>query len=450
MRAVLLLAGALLLAGLTGLAYAALDPAGAGDLWRDIRVYVLMLGGALGVLGTMAAVMVATRWRNRRRRSYGRYYLVLSQADEATTETVASAYETLVQTVRVSTLTRVTQGQPYWALESWFVPSKTPGETGLVRLMLLCEDGALPSILSALRQAYPDITVGQVPGQPGVPQRIDTVRFTPGHVLRVSKQRHYTRPLVSGTDGSSSDGRSTLAAVIRQQISLNRISCVRWCVLPAGDWVDNATVTRLQDAGRPRAIGPQVLRADPATSTDINESMKLSGGAMSHLELQAAVEQGTVTSPRTGKSRPETFTEMTEATRQLLGPAMSRRASNVLTHRYMWVRQRLYAKRWATAEPPLWPEPNGSTLVSPRELGALMELPSLGSEHSLPVQRSTVPQLNAPAGLARARVVDIPLPPPTLAGPPPGVRRGAAADVDVDVEVVDAELVDEPPTTTTF
>lgn len=431
------------------LTYAGMDPKGAHELWNSIGVYVYMLGGVTAFFGGFWIFSSLMRWRNRHTRTYTRFQLVLSQSDEATVETVASAYEALVQTLRVSTLSRMTTGQPYAAIESWFTPSRDGGETGIVRLMLICEEHSLRAIMAALRQAYPDLTVRPASADdPSVPLRITAVNFDPGHVLRVNKQRAYTYPLVTAAGPGDSDARSTLAAVIRQQQSLGRLSCVRWCIMPAGDWVDSSTVRKLQAASNPGFGGLQlgpINRPDPATSTDINQAMALGGGAMSYLELQASVAQSTVTHPRTGKTRPESFGEMMGACRQLVAPAMSRRALNQLSHRYMIFRQPLYRRRWATAEPPMWPQPNGSTLVSPRELGALMELPSLGSEHSLPLQRSTVPQLNAPPGLARARVIDLPVPVDVpLTGTPPGRSpHTRVADEDPSIEVVDAELVDD-------
>ena len=52
-----------------------------------------------------------------------------------------------------------------------------------------------------------------------------------------------------------------------------------------------------------------------------------------------------------------------------------------------------------------------------------MELPSLGTEHALPLQRNTVPHLPIPTEVPRARMVELPLPdeyPPAMEA-----RRGA-------------------------
>ena len=130
---------------------------------------------------------------------------------------------------------------------------------------------------------------------------------------------------------------------------------------------------------------------------------------MCFLELQAAVERRRVRG-RWGRLRAESFSELQNACRQLLSPALSHRGANHLSERLMVFRQRLYRRRWLRGEPPLLPDPSGATLVSPRELALLMELPSLGSEHALPLQRNTVPYLPIPTEVPRARLVELPLP----------------------------------------
>jgi hypothetical protein len=155
---------------------------------------------------------------------------------------------------------------------------------------------------------------------------------------------------------------------------------------------------------------------------------------MCFLELQAAVERRRVRG-RWGRLRAESFSELQNACRQLLSPALSHRGANHLSERLMVFRQRLYRRRWLRGEPPLLPDPGGATLVSPRELALLMELPSLGSEHALPLQRNTVPHLPIPTEVPRARLVELALPHQD----PPAMEAG-------EEEIVDAELVlDEEP-----
>jgi hypothetical protein len=214
-----------------------------------------------------------------------------------------------------------------------------------------------------------------------------------------------------------------MAGIIRQQQQACRLSCVRWCVMPAGDQLDSRAAERLARA-LPRD------RHNAALAGDVQRALDTAGGAMAFLELQAAVERREPP-VRRSRRRPESFGELQNACRRLLSPALSQRGANHLSERLMVTRQRLYRRRWARGEPPLLPDPTGSTLMSPRELALLMELPSLGSEHALPLQRNTVPHLPIPTEVPRARMVELP-------SYTPDAERGAA---EAETEVVDAELV---------
>lgn len=399
-----------------------------GDVWADVALPMAVLAGCFGLFWLMVMTSVGARIRNRRRRPVARCQLVLSQADEATFEEVAAACEQLVQTVRQSLTTRFIKGQPWLALESWFVPAASAGETGTAALMLLCDPGARDSALAALRRAYPDLSLRPDPaGEHGEPLEFVSPEFVPGHVLRVRKTRSWVLPIgTAGRQGESSNARSTMAGVIRSQQQAGRLSCVRWCVMPAADQLDSRASEKLEGfVGRFH---------NAARAGDAQHALQSAGGAMSFLELQAAVEARESRSRR-GRARPESFSELQNVCRQLLSPALSHRGTNHLTERLMVFRQRLYRRRWVRGEPPLVPDPSGATLVSPRELALLMELPSLGSEHALPLQRNTVPNLPLPTGVPRGR----------LAGPyPPGGEDGPVADRDQEEEeIVDAELVFE-------
>jgi hypothetical protein len=250
--------------------------------------------------------------------------------------------------------------------------------------------------------------------------------FTPGHVLRVRKSRPWALPLGGAGERDASNARSTMAAIIRQQQQAGRLSCVRWCVMPAADQLDSRAAAKLE-----RIVGSP---HNAARAGDVQQALESAGGAMSFLELQAAVER-LLRPGRRGRQRPESFAELQSACRLLLAPALSHRGANHLTERLMVARQRLYRRRWARAEPPLLPDPSGATLVSPRELALLMELPSLGSEHALPLQRNTVPHLPIPPEVPRARMVELPF--------PPEPERERATRGDPRAEIVDAELVFE-------
>jgi hypothetical protein len=399
-----------------------------GDLWGDIRLPLAVLGACLGLLGVLVLASAAVRMRNRHGRPLARYQLVLSQADEATFEEVAAACEQLVQTVRKSLTERFMEGQPWLALESWFVPPGQRGETGTAALMLLCGPHVRDNAIAALRRAYPDLSLRSDPASTdGDPLEFAQPGFEAGHVLRVRKARPWALPIgtTAGRLYENSNARSTMAGIIRQQQQAGRLSCVRWCLLPTADQLDSRAAEKLE------ALAGRVHNA--ARAGDVQQALQSAGGAMCFLELQAAVERRRARG-RFGRFRAESFSELQNACRQLVSPAMSQRGANHLSERLMVFRQRLYRRRWLRAEPPILPDPSGATLVSPRELALLMELPSLGSEHALPLQRNTVPYLPIPTEVPRARLVELPLPkkdPPATAG---------------EEEIVDAELVvDEEP-----
>ncbi|MDQ3647297.1 MAG: hypothetical protein M3433_01690 [Actinomycetota bacterium] len=393
-----------------------------GELWGELVLPLTVLAVCFGLLWLGLGLSAAVRIRNRRRRALGRYQLVLSQADEATFEEVAAAYEQLVQTVRESLTERFVDGQPWFALESWFLPAGQAGETGIAALMLLCEPHTREHAMASLRRAFPDVSLRPDPAAgDGSPLEFVQPSFAPDHVLRVRKTRSWALPVGSvGRQNEGSNARSTMAGVIRQQQQAGRLSCVRWCVMPAADQLDSRAAEKLEGfAGR----GPNA-----AHSADVSQALQSAGGAMSFLELQAAVEQRQVAG-RGGRERPESFSELQNVCRQLLSPALSQRGANHLTERLMVFRQGLYRRRWARAEPPLLPDPSGKTLVSPRELALLMELPSLGSEHALPLQRNTVPHLPIPTEVPRTRQ-------PALELPLDATEQEAETE-----EIVDAELV---------
>jgi hypothetical protein len=247
-------------------------------------------------------------------------------------------------------------------------------------------------------------------------------------VLRVRKARSWPLAIGSaGGRGAGSNARSTMSGIIRQQQQARRLSCVRWCVMPAADQLDSRAAERLARA-LPRD------RHNAALAGDVQQALESAGGAMAFLELQAAVERRDLPAGR-GRARPESFGELQNACRRLLSPALSHRGANHLSERLMVFRQRLYRRRWARGEPPLLPDPTGATLHSPRELALLMELPSLGSEHALPLQRNTVPHLPIPTEVPRARMVALP-----SCASDPERRRG---DSQPGAEIVDAELVGE-------
>jgi hypothetical protein len=117
------------------------------------------------------------------------------------------------------------------------------------------------------------------------------------------------------------------------------------------------------------------------------------------------------------------------------------RGVNTFVERQMVIRQKLYCGRWARATPPVLPDQTGATLWFTGELGLFIELPSLGSEHDLPLARNTVPHLPAPAALPRGQHRGLPLP-PTADELARGFRTTVEVDADDD-EVLVGELIAE-------
>jgi len=401
------------------------------EMWREIRVYVLA-GGVIAVLALASLVaMVVARLRARKQRDMARYELVLGQADEATHDEVAAAAEALVQALRSTFVERVAGGQPWLAIESWHVPPTTAGETGNALLMMLCEPAMLDPALAALRRAYPNLTV-RCNRETGEPLRYDAPRFEPAHVLRVRKARDWALP-VGGSSGSPdhSNARSVMATVIRQQQKAGTeglVSCVRWCLLPADESVDALAARRL------RRLAQSTEHQNSAVSADVVEAQRSGGGALCFVELQSAIQRA----PGRDMGR---YGDLQAACRLLVSPALSMRGVNTFVERQMVIRQKLYRRRWARATPPVLPDQTGATLWFTGELGLFIELPSLGSEHDLPVARNTVPHLPAPAALPRGQHRGLALP-ATADEHARGFRTTIEVPVE-DEELLVGELVGE-------
>ncbi len=427
----ILIGSVLLLAALVVGAGMMTGTQGLREMWAEIRPWVLA-AAAVGLMAVCSVVvMFVTRLRAREGRDMARYQLVLGQADEATHDEASAAAEALVQALRSTLIERVAGGQPWLAIESWHVPPTVPGETGNALLMVLCEPRTVAPALAALRRAYPNLTVRCDP-ETGEPRRYDAPRFEAAHVLRLRKAREWVLPVGgSSLSPDHSNARSVMATVIRQQQEVGKdglVSCVRWCLLPADESVDALAARRL------RRLAESTEHQNSAVSADVVEAQRSGGGALCFVELQAAVQ-----APPDGQLA--RYGDLQALCRLLVSPALSTRGVNTLVERQMMVRQRLYRRRWARATPPVLPDQTGATLWFSGELGMFTELPSLGSEHDLPLLRNTVPYLPAPAALPRGQHRGLAMPPS-----PEQDARGFKASVEVpveDEEILDGQLIGE-------
>jgi len=357
-RAIATLVGLLLALVLMVVAAGSLT-GGMGELWAEIRTPVLVLSAILAAAVVSAVMMIAARVRGRGAREMVRYQLVLAQADEATHEEIAQACDALVQMLRCTLVSRVCGGQ----------------------LMILCEPQTLDPAIAALRRAYPNLTVRH-DRETGAPAPYVSPRFSPEHVLRVRKARDWALPIgaIKGS-GDTSNARSVMASVIRQQQQLGKtgyLSCVRWCLMPADESVDGRAARRL------RRMADSTHTVNAAVSADVMEAQRGGGGALCFLELQSAIQHVRGDGERRG------FADLQPVCRLLVSPALTQRSVNTLMERQMIVRQGLYRRRWERGTPPLIPDQTGATLVFPTELALTLEFPGLGSEHGLPLQRNTV------------------------------------------------------------
>ena len=376
-----------------------------GGLWDQLRGPLLLLAGLAGAFMVGAAVVVRRRMRNRRTRVLARYQLLLSSNDEATRGELTATADALVQVLRVPFLTRLTSGQPWAALEVWCAPPSTVGETSAPRLYLLCEPATQPDLLAILRRVTPNIMVG-TDRDTGEALRYPPPAFTPDHLMRVQKsRREWELPIVAqkpNADGSNS--RTVMASTMRLQQEVGRegyVSCVRVCIMPASPAVDREAALRL------KRMAERQTNVNAAVSADITEAQKAGGGTVAFVEYQAAVQY-------VGEQRDVPFSELQTVCKRLLSPGMSHQSVNTLVERHMFVRQAMYGRRWATAEPPWIPDQTGVTLMFPSEVAVLIDLASMATEHDLPLTANTVPWLPAPDGLVRARQRRPPKVPATL------------------------------------
>ena len=420
-----LLAFMLLLVALTGTVTG--DMAGT---WREVRGSVYALLAIVAAIALVGAGMSVLRIRARAARELWRYEILLAQADEAPHEEVWQACDTLVKTVRTTLVSRLCSGQPWIAFELWHDPPRQRGETGHSKLLLLCEQMMVGRVIGTLRRISPNISVRT--GHDGSPRRYAPPHFAPEHVLRVSKDREWELP-ITGLKGArgQSNARSAMASIIRAQQQLGRegyVSCVRVCIMPCDGSVDRLAGSRLRRMAD-RAGGPNA-----AVSADIMQAQQAGGGSLSFVELQAAV-QGT-----SDQTKGRSYSDLQTLCQALLSPAMSNASVNTLTERHMYVRQRMYQRRWARATPPLIPDQGGSTLMWPIEVAYLIEPANLASEFDLPIERYTVPYLPAPPGLPRATLSRPFRPPPEDADDIGGFCIQVPAP-DSPEEVVDGEIV---------
>jgi hypothetical protein len=158
---------------------------------RNAPAY-LALAGWLGLLALAGAtaLTVDRRLRSRLQRGYERYEVKLSMHDDAKPGDLEDMVEAIGAAVRKRYNDRVSEGQPFVALELWHRPVKQGMQW---TICLVCESGMARTLEGIIAGAYPDVRVGR--GFEDDPRPIGARLAEPGYVMRFRKRRPFIHPL---------------------------------------------------------------------------------------------------------------------------------------------------------------------------------------------------------------------------------------------------------------
>lgn len=368
---------------------------------RDAPAYLGLAGWiALLALGVAAASTADRRLRNRLSRDYERYEIKLSMHDDSKPGDLEDMVEAIGAAVRKRYNDRVSQGQPFVALELWHRPS----EAGMQwTLCLVCERHLRRTLEGIIAGAYPDVRVGRE--FEDTPEPIAAELSEPGYVMRFRKRRPFIHPLGHPAPTTAQrQGKTTplIEAIAMTQTTLATPSLVRFQITPASEQLEDRARRRLErhEASR-RQHGPEPrVGASALEQAEIHSAVEIRHRSMFYLEVQVGSTDW-------------------ETCNRVAASLIARRGENHLHRRYMVVRQRLYSRRFPSAYPPFLPSASLRNLVSAAELAHLLELPSARMK-GVPVRRLTIPRMPAPPDAFRATD---PHPPPS-----PAARRQALVE----------------------
>ena len=344
----------------------------------------LGLAGWLGLLAlaVATATTVDQRLRNRLIRDYARYEIKLSMHDDAKPGDLEDMVEAIGAAVRKRYNDRVSQGQPFVALELWQRPS---GQGAQWTLCLVCESQMARTLEGIIAGAYPDVRVGhEFDEQP----RPIAARVTePGYVMRFRKRRAFIHPLGTPAPAAAErQGKTTplIEAIAMTQTAQLAPSLVRFQLTPASEQLEDRARQRLER--HERRQHDHRHRGTHGTSildqAEMRSAVEIRHRGMFYLEVQIGSGDW-------------------ETCNRIAASLVARRGENHLHRRYMVIRQRLYRGRFPSAYPPLLPPASMRNLVSGAELAHLLELPSARMK-GVPVRRLTIPRMPAPPDAFRA------------------------------------------------
>jgi hypothetical protein len=368
----------------------------------------LGLAGWVGLLmlGVATASTVDRRLRHRVARDYQRYEIKLSMHDDAKPGDLEDMVEAIGAAVRKRYSDRVSDGQPFIALELWHRHSQAGMQW---TVCLMCESEMARTLEGIIAGAYPDVRVGREFDQ--VPRPVEARLGEPGYVMRFRKRRPFIYPLGNPAPAASAHrGKTTplIEAIAMTQTALAVPSLVRLQLMPASEQHEDRARRRLERHEQRRS-GHRGHDRDRSMleQAELRSAVEVRESSMFYLEVQV------------GSSDWETCNRIGAS-------LVARRGENRLHRRYMVLRQRLYRRRFPDAYPPLLPPASMRNLVSGAELAHLLELPSARMK-GVPVRRLTIPRMPAPPDAFRATELALPRAP-----------RDEPAPIEIPVKTGDA------------
>ena len=360
------------------------SPASSPDpLRRDAPAYLALVAWlGLLMIAVTTAITADRRLRNRLIRRYERYEIKLSMHDDAKPGDLEDMVEAIGAALRKRYNDRVSQGQPFVALELWHRPT----EHGMQwTLCLVCKADVARTLEGIIAGAYPDVRVGREFEEE--PRPLRAVLDEPEYVMRFRKRRPFIHPLGNPAPAAAQrQGKTTplIEAIAMTQTALREPSLVRFQLMPASEQLEDRARQRLERHERHQHVHRhhQAHGSSILDQAEMRSAVEVRHRSMFYLEVQV------------GSSDWETCN-------RIAASLVARRGENHLHRRYMVIRQRLYRGRFPSAYPPLLPPGSLRNLVSGAELAHLLELPSARMK-GVPVRRLTIPRMPAPPDAFRA------------------------------------------------
>ena len=341
----------------------------------------LELGAGLLLIALVAGILLTSRARRRRTRTYVLYELHLSTHDQAKGQDLEDMVESIANIVRSWPAERARHGQPYVALELICSAVDAPGTKREMEwsINIRCEPETVIALDGAISAAYPDVRLGRLHGEQPRP-RLGVLR-EPGFVMRFRKERSFVYSLIA--DGEE-EASSPLEQIARAQVAQGVPSIVRFQLTPTPSFFEELA-RRLYRRHENKLVRQERfgLREGGLLSTfnraEMRAAERTQNRSLFWLETVVAADSRDVC-------------------KAVAAAVQSRRGENRLHRRWMTLRQNLYRRRFPHVLGP--PIPSFRCLVSAAEVAHLLELPSARMK-GVPVRRVTIPRIPAPPEVAR-------------------------------------------------